>query len=124
MSGGSRMNSSYLRTSSFLSPQQLSEALRGLEQMTRWFKDRKEPPQRALEKIVGYFHRVDRPVYLGVVACEIGYSLDQTQSMFEALHDAGVLRPLTTEEKQSRQIDVRGNLWVLIDRAHPSKANW
>lgn len=123
MSGGSRMNSSYLRTSS-LNPQQLGEALRGLEQMTRWFKDRKEPPQRALEKIVGYFHRVDRPVYLGYVALEIGYSLDQTQAMCEALHDAGVLRPLTTEEKQSLQIDVRGNLWVLVERAHPSKANW
>lgn len=92
--------------------------------MTRWFKDGREPPQAALEKIVSYFHRVDRPVYLGVLALEIRYSLDQTQAMFEALHDAGVLRPLSVEEKRARQLDERGNVWVLVEKAHPSKANW
>lgn len=117
------MNRSHLRIGT-LSPQQLAQALRGLEQMTKWFRDAKEPPQAALEKIVGYFHRVDRPVYLGFVALEIKYSLEQTRAMFEALHDAGVLRPLTVEEKRRHRIDERGDVWVLVDKAHPSKANW
>lgn len=103
---------------------QLAWAVRVLEQMTKWFNGGKEPPQAALEKIVSYFHRVDRPVYLGVLALEIRYSIEQTQAMFEALHDAGVLRPLTPEEKQARQLDVRGNVWILVEKAHPSKANW
>lgn len=92
--------------------------------MTLYFKGGWEPTQAAIQKILAYFHRLDRPVYLGFIAMEVGYSLDQTQSMCETLRDAGVLRQLTTEEKLSKQIDVRGNVWVLIDRAHPGKANW
>jgi hypothetical protein len=84
----------------------------------------KQQHQAVLQKILAYFHRVNRPVYLGFVAIEIGYGLDKTQAMCEALRDAGALRQMTTEEKRSQQIDVRGNLWVLIDAAHPSKANW
>lgn len=117
------MNNSHLRIGS-LSPRQLAQALRGLQQMTKWFNEKNEPPQAALEKIVGYFHRVDRPVYLGVIALEIRYSLDQTLAMFEALHDAGVIRPLSDDEKRKFQIDIRGNVWTLVEKAHPSKANW
>jgi hypothetical protein len=76
------------------------------------------------QKIVSYFHRVDRPVYLGFVALEIRYSLEQTRAMFEVLHDVGVLRPLTVEEKRAQHIDERGEVWVLVDKAHPGKANW
>lgn len=118
------MNGSYLRSNSGLTPQMMGQVVRGLAQMSKWFSGGREPPRVALEKIVGYFHRVDRPVFLGYVALEVGYSLDQTQSMLDALGEAGVVRPLTDEEKRSRKIDVRGNLWVLVERAHPGKANW
>lgn len=116
-------NTLHLRMSG-LGADQLAEAMRVLEQMTKWFKDAKEPPQKALQKIVSYFHRVDRPVYLGYVSVEVGYSLAQTEDMLHALEDAGVVRQLTAQEKVELQIDSRANIWVLVDRAHPAKANW
>ncbi len=76
------------------------------------------------QKIVGYFHRVASPIYTGYVASEIGYSLDQTQLMLEALSKADVVRQLTIEEKKLKQIDPRGNVWVLVEPAHPGKATW
>lgn len=78
----------------------------------------------AAQKIVGYFHRVACPVYMGILALDTGYNLDQMETMLQALQDVGVLRPLTDDEKRARKIDVRGNVWVLIETPHPSKARW
>lgn len=93
--------------------------------MTRYFKDsRGEPPQVALEKIVSFFHRLDRPVYLGFIATEVKYSLEQTRAMLDVLHDAGAVRPLSVEEKRAQGLDERGDIWMLVEKAHPGKANW
>lgn len=90
--------------------------------MTKWFNNGKEHPPAALERIVGYFHRLACPIYMGYIATEIHYSLAQTQSMLEALQEAGVVRQLTVEELKLRKIDPRANIWILVATAHPSKA--
>lgn len=92
--------------------------------MTRWFNNGKEPPQVALEKIVSFFHKLDRPVYLGFIATEIKYSLEQTRAMLDVLHDAGAVRPLSVEEKRAHGLDERDDIWTLVEEAHPGKANW
>lgn len=100
----------------------MSEALRGLEMATKWFNNGKELPRAALQKIVGYFHRVDRPLYMGYVSLEIGYSLDQTEAMLVALSDVGIVRQLSVDELKAMKVDVRANMWVLVEKASISKA--
>ncbi len=74
-------------------------------------------PPAALEKIVSYFRRVTCPVYVGFVSVEIGYSLERTEAMMAALADAGVIRPLTTDEKVSLRIVPSCHVWALAKRA-------
>jgi hypothetical protein len=80
-------------------------------------KDDMSHPPAALEKIVSYFHRVTRPVYVGFVSVEIGYSLERTEAMMALLADAGVIRPLTTDEKASLRIVPSYHVWALAKRA-------
>lgn len=91
---------------------------------TRWISGGRRPSRAVLDRIVGYFHRVARPVYLGHAAVEVGYSLNQTQAMFEALQEAGVLKPLTDAEKRERDIAPFHEVWVLVDKVDPGQANW
>lgn len=90
--------------------------------MMKLFSGGRELPQVALEKIVGYFRRLDCPLYLGYVAVEVGYSLLQAQVMCEALAEAGVIRELTPAEKRAQEIDPQDVIYVLTDRAHLGRA--
>lgn len=90
---------------------------------TKWFNGGLDLPPKVLEKIVGYFNRMSRPIYLGYVATEIGYSLAQTQAMVDSLVELGTLRAMTDEEKVSMKFDVRGNIYVLVCTPRLSKAN-
>jgi hypothetical protein len=79
-------------------------------------------PQTALEKIIRYFHRATKPVYMGFVSAEIGFSLERTQLMLDTLVDEKIIRRLSEDDKKAMKIDVRANVYVLIERPHPSKA--
>ena len=91
---------------------------------TKWFNDGSLPPQVVLDRIVSYFHRVERPVYVGTLAVEFRYQLAQVEFMLDLLTERGLIRPLTVEEKKAAYIDVRGNVYRLIEPPHPGKANW
>lgn len=92
--------------------------------MTKRSNNGREPPPVALEKIIACFHRVARPVYLGALALEVGYGLNQTHAMLETLHESGLVRPLTEAEKRSLDIDPRGYVWTLVGKADPGLACW
>jgi len=85
---------------------------------------RKKASPAALEKIMRYLNRVDRPTYMGFIALEIGYSLAQTLAMMQELEEAGQVRLLTVEDLKRLKLDERANIWELTERAHPSKARW
>lgn len=74
-------------------------------------------PQKVLEMIVGFIERVDRPVYLGHVSLEVGWSLERTQEMMDLLEEKGVVRKLTLEEKSAQHYPSVAHLYVLIKRA-------
>lgn len=90
--------------------------------MTRLFRDGQKPPQKVLEIIVRHFHRVGRPVYMGIVSLEIGWSLARTQEMFDDLTDKGVIRPMTEAEKLAAKLPIVANTYVLTERPMLSKA--
>jgi len=84
--------------------------------MPKRSQDSKEYPPATLEKIVNYFHRVSRPVYVGFVSMEIGYSLAQTEVMMSTLRSRGLIRPLTTDEKVSLKIVPSYHVWTLVKK--------
>jgi hypothetical protein len=88
------------------------------------YRDGERPPQKALEIIVGYMHRVAHPLYLGYISLEVRYSLARTQEMMEYLQDQGVVRPLSEDEKRIRGFRIDANLWVLSDGPQLSKARF
>lgn len=63
--------------------------------------EKNRPPRQALEIIVAFFRRMDRPIYLGIAALEVGWSLARTQEMFDELEGSGTIRPQTAEERQA-----------------------
>ncbi len=89
-----------------------------------WLRDSRKPPQAVLGIIVGYLHRVACPTYLGAISLYIGWNLERTEQMLETLQDAGVVRPLTPEEKRSLGMRSDGNVWCLVEKPTPSKARF
>jgi hypothetical protein len=93
--------------------------------MTTWFKDGKQLPERSLEIIESMFHRVNHPLFLGIVALEVRWNLQRTQEMFDVLEDRGVIRPATAEEKKQHGLAIDAHIYVLVAerslaKAHPS----
>jgi hypothetical protein len=102
----------------------LSGAGRMVGLMASWLREGKQPPQAALEIIVGYLHRVACPTYLGAISLFIGWSLDRTQQMLETLQDHNVVVPLTPEEKKQQGFRSDANVWRLVEEPTPAKARW
>lgn len=73
---------------------------------------------------MGYFHRVARPTYMGIVAGYIGWSLERTQEMFDQLVEEKVIRPLTVDEKLAQKLREDANLYVLVEKPSCAKARW
>lgn len=70
--------------------------------MGKLFRDGEKPSQRVLEIIVGYMNRVARPVYLGFVSLEIGWSLARTKEMLDFLEEKGIVRAVPHAELRSK----------------------
>lgn len=75
--------------------------------------EKNRPPQQALEIIVAHFRRVNHPVYLGIAALEVGWSLSRTQQMFDELVVAGTIRQQTSQERTTCGYPVDANTYVL-----------
>ena len=83
-----------------------------------------EQTQKVARIIVGRFHRVAGPLYLGIVAGYIGWSLARTQEVFDILEDDKIIRPMTVEEKKAQKIREDGIVYVLIEEPQAAKAGW
>jgi hypothetical protein len=92
--------------------------------MSTWLKDRLQPPQVVLGIIEGYMHRVACPVYLGAISLFVGWSLAQVEEMLNTMQDAGLVRPLTHEEKKQHAFREGDNVWCLVEKPTPAKARW
>lgn len=101
----------------------LDRLTEGLVTMSKWYRGDTRPPQVALEKILYYFRRVNRPIYLGSAALEVGYALSPTEAMFEVLEESGLIRPLTILEKRNLGVDERGSIYVLTDKARSAASS-
>lgn len=88
------------------------------------FRCTQEPTQAVLDLIMGYMHRVAKPLYIGLISLEIGWSLERTQYMLEELERRGETRLATNEEKQQHGLRLDSNVWTLVQAAQPSKAKW
>lgn len=76
---------------------------------------------KTIDRIVSYFHKVDRPVLLGTISLEFKFNLSQTKIFLDHLVDVGVIRPASDDEKKERAIDKRCDAYVLLSRAEISK---
>ncbi len=75
--------------------------------------------ERALQIIESYFERVSRPLYLGYLSLEVGWSLDRTKQMLDVLQDRGVVRLLHDSEKTQYGFPQRAIVYGLTKRLGP-----
>lgn len=76
---------------------------------------------KTIDRIVSYFHKVDRPVLLGTISLEFKFNLSQTKIFLDHLEDVGVIRQASEDEKKEKAIDKRCHAYVLTTRAQISK---
>lgn len=83
--------------------------------MPTWVKRHIGPtPQEVAGKIIRYFHKVSRPVYLGEISLEIGFNLPRTESYVDDLVHEGLIRRATKEEIARVDGVTGANVFVLI----------
>ena len=75
-----------------------------------------------IDRIISYMYRFSRPVYVGFIALEIGYSLARTQVMMDDLVLEGRVRAFTVDEKKRLGMHPDANIWVLNDTEHPRRS--
>ena len=90
----------------------------------RLYRDGDVPPEHVLRIIVGFMHRVARPVYLGTVALEVGHSLARTQEMMEALEDRGEARAVGADEKRRLGFREDANVYAVVGEPVLNKARF
>lgn len=83
------------------------------------FKDK----TKFCDKIVRYFHKVDRPTYAGEIALELGCSLACAEECIEDLVYESVIRPATSEEIRDTGGRNDARVFVLTKRASLKIAN-
>lgn len=88
--------------------------IKTVEVSTKWFNESQPPPEKVLEILVDFMRRRAEPVYMGLIANEIGWSLGQTQEMLRELARRHVVRELSDDEKRIAGFPVGSNLWIII----------
>jgi len=82
----------------------------------KWLKGVTEPPPlKALDRIIAYLVRMDRPMYIGNIAVDVRYSIRQTREMLEFLHDSNRVRRLNVDELDRLSIEQDHEVWELLD---------
>lgn len=76
----------------------------------------RKAPSRIVEKIVRFFHHQAKPVLLGPISMDVGLSLARAQEAVDDLVDAGIVRPLTLDEKLAANMGSRANAYVLVGK--------
>lgn len=72
--------------------------------------------QESAKKILKMFHKLRRPIFLGVISLEIGRSLLHTEEIVNTMLDEGLLRPLTQEELNVLGAETDTKVYVLTGR--------
>jgi hypothetical protein len=72
-------------------------------------------PGTVYVEVLRYFHRVDRCVYLGELAVEVGWSTERMEQVVAALVSSGTVRPATDEEKFAVDAPRDSNVYVLTE---------
>ena len=91
---------------------------------TNKLRDSQKYPPAVLELILSIMHRMARPVYLGIISLEVGWSLARTQQMFDELEERGEVRPATLLEKREHGMRTDATVYTLTGPAMISKARW
>lgn len=81
-------------------------------------------PSGTLEHIVALFHRAARPVFLGQISNEIGWSLERTEIMLNELIDRGVLRRALPHELFMVGAIEGAHVFTLVEKSSPGLARW
>ena len=70
-----------------------------LKTMGKWVKRfHGLEPDVVITKIMRYFHKVHRPIYLGELSIDLGFSLTQTENFIYELIDRGIIRQASVKE--------------------------
>ena len=72
-----------------------------------------------IKKIMRYFHKINRPTFLGHVAVEIGHSIEQTELFFDTCVDRGYIRKATIQELAQVGGNSHSIVYVLVGRDCP-----
>lgn len=72
--------------------------------------------QENAKKILKMFHKLRRPIFLGVISLEIGRSLLHTEEIVNTMLDEGLLRPATPEELNVLGAETDAKVYVLTGR--------
>jgi len=91
---------------------------------TNKLRDSRKYQPAVLEIILSIMHRMARPVYLGIISLDVGWSLARTQQMFDELEERGDVRPATLEEKRAHGMRTDAIVYTLTGPAMISKARW
>jgi hypothetical protein len=65
------------------------------------------------DRIVAYMRRMEKPVYMGSIAIEIGYGLNRTQHFIDNLVDENIIREVTLKEKSDLGVNDEVLMYVL-----------
>lgn len=101
-----------------------SEVLDKREQKSTTLKSVNYNHDKDLHEIVKQFHRVTRPLFVGTIAMAINRPLEYVEELLQALMEKNVIRTLTHDEKSAKNIYRSSDVYVLIEKPHPSKAEW
>ncbi len=72
--------------------------------------------QENTKKILKMFHKLRRPIFLGVLSLEIGRSLVRTEEIVNIMLDEGLLRSLTREELHALGAEIDAKVYVLAGK--------
>ena len=77
--------------------------------------------QTLLKKVVMFMHRLNRPVFAGAIALEVGVSLRTVDLLLSVLRDASEVKRSTQETLKANGIDVEPDsvVYELVGRAQP-----
>jgi len=81
-------------------------------------------PESTFNKIVMLFHRSMRPLFLGQVSMDIGWSLERTEMMINCLIGKGVLRHASLSERTYLGVDANANIFALVEKPSLVLATW
>lgn len=80
-------------------------------------------PDSVFQKIIQLFHRSTRPLFLGQISLEIGWSLERTEKMIQLLISQHVIRCADVSELKFVDAHPESNVFVLLSERSIARAH-